>query len=197
MQTSSRIRTGGSRRSTLRGRTVAVAAGIALLLTAGPALAEAKPKADSRTIDLACRGTAKAKVMDKVTDDPQLIHWTVDGVLTNCNTGDDQEAPTGDGAVHEVGHEMASCTAADFHSARWAQDIIWSTGEKSHIEGAFAFDNHDGDEVLTRAVGKVLSGPYQGDSLEETSIVMTTHPKPCEEAGLTSNDVVGTFEFWH
>lgn len=197
MQTSSRIRKVGSRRSVLRGRMVAVAAGIALLLTGGPALAEAKPKADARTVDLACRGNAKAKVRDKVTDDPRLIHWTVDGVLTNCTTGDNQEAPTGDGAVHEVGQEVASCTTTDVRTARWAQDIIWSTGEKSHIEGAFALDNHDGDEVLTRAVGKVVSGRYQGDSLEETSIVMTTHPKPCEEAGLTSNDVVGTFEFWH
>lgn len=142
-------------------------------------------------------GDAKAKVRDKVTDDARVIHWTVDGVLTNCNTGDDREAPTGDGAVHEVGQETASCSSADFRSAKWAQDIIWSTGETSHVEGAFAFDNHDGDEVLTRAVGKVVSGPYQGDNVQETSIIMTTHPEPCEEVGLTSKDVVGTFEFWH
>ncbi|WP_405591101.1 hypothetical protein [Streptomyces sp. NBC_01190] len=181
----------------MRVRGLAAAAGAVVLLTAGPALAEAKSQAGGPVVDLLCKGSATAKLDDHLSTAPHLVRWTVDGVLTACNDGLDRPAATGDGAWHEAGQEVASCSFSDARSATYTQKILWANGEKSLISGTLSIDDHEAGESLTKAEGRVVSGAYKGDNVLETSTVMTTHPETCEEAGLTPEEAVGTFVFSH
>ncbi|MFI1098512.1 hypothetical protein [Streptomyces sp. NPDC020917] len=180
-----------------RVRTLVTATGTALLFASGPALADTASGSDGPVVDVMCKGNAAARLDNALSPDPQTIHWSVNGVLSDCNNGQDRPARTGDGAWHEVGQETASCTSSDIASARYTQRIMWADGQTSLIVGHLAIDDHSAGESLTKAIGTVVSGAYEGDTVLESSTVMTTHPGSCQEAGRDLEEAVGTFVFSH
>jgi len=164
-------------------RTAVIAAGTALVLSAGTASA-----ADLRSgprVELSCYISDAIHFNSAVTETDHPVSWTATSAWDRCRNGNGEPAATGDAMALESGKERMSCNWADTGNSAFSYDAVWADGRRSWIEGREAIDARQDGEGLIRFTGRVVRGAFAGDTFTQTSTAATTGPQQCGAGGLT------------